>query len=217
MLPDEEKVKKYFEIKAHSFDAVYTFKSSVAMRFVNKFMRWEIRKRIEISLAKLKGRDIRSILDVGCGSGRLSVELVKYGKDVLGIDFSNVMINLAQDLKTEKMAKNCDFIYADFLGYNFEKTFDAVVALGFFDYISRPAEYIKKISGITGKIFISSFPMDWTCRSFFRRIRLTFQRCPVYFYTPSKIKKLLKANGFKIVDLRVVGKSYLIEAYKING
>ena len=59
------------------------------------------------------------ILDLGCGDGKLTVEIQKYGCHVLGIDSSKEMINA-----TRKLGIEAKIISGDSL--NFNREFDAV-------------------------------------------------------------------------------------------
>lgn len=58
-----------------------------------------------IKLLKKKGAE--KVLDLGCGSGRHSVYLVKHGFDVYGIDITKFGIEIAKDwLKKERLKAN---------------------------------------------------------------------------------------------------------------
>jgi ubiquinone/menaquinone biosynthesis C-methylase UbiE len=49
-----------------------------------------------------------SALDVGCGSGRDSLQLLEYGLDVVGIDLSEEMVNLARFKSEALLARQMD-------------------------------------------------------------------------------------------------------------
>jgi len=68
------------------------------------------------------------ILDIGCGTGRHSVELAKRGYYVVGIDLSMNMLNKARfNAKKEKV--NVQFIQADARQLNFDNEFNLVIML----------------------------------------------------------------------------------------
>jgi SAM-dependent methyltransferase len=77
-------------------------------------------------LAILRRADIRSglVVDLGCGSGIWAAELTRRGYDVLGIDISRPMIELAR-----KRAPAARFINASFLSAKLPPC-DAVTAIG---------------------------------------------------------------------------------------
>jgi len=85
-----------------------------------------------------KGREgTRHVLDVGCGVGDLACELARGGADVLGIDFAEDMISLAQDRVKKEKLSGVKFVTADFfdLGFGLAE-YDLIAANGFIEYIS---------------------------------------------------------------------------------
>ncbi len=76
---------------------------------------------------KLKKYQVKKVLDLGCGSGWLSIFISKYGFNVTGIDLSSPAIELAKTWAQEDNA-NVNFIAGDLLNLPFEKgSFDAIV------------------------------------------------------------------------------------------
>jgi len=68
------------------------------------------------------------ILDVGCGTGRHSIELSKRGYSVTGIDLSDTLIERAKE-KAGKLNLKIEFIKHDARNLPFEKMFDAAIML----------------------------------------------------------------------------------------
>lgn len=66
-----------------------------------------------------------SVLDAGCGTGRVAAELARRGIDVVGIDRDPSMIATARQL-----APGVDFRVVDVVDAAFERTFDLVVMAG---------------------------------------------------------------------------------------
>jgi ubiquinone/menaquinone biosynthesis C-methylase UbiE len=80
----------------------------------------------------------RSILDVACGTGTVSIQLAKLGYDVAGVDISPEMIDVAQG-KAESMDLDIDFRAQDASTMDLGRTFDLAISL--FDslnYITEP-------------------------------------------------------------------------------
>jgi SAM-dependent methyltransferase len=71
----------------------------------------------------LWGSKVRSVLDAGCGTGRLSI-LLAQRYDVVGIDVSPEMLEVA---KSKRHGSNPAFILADMRTYKPGKKFDAAV------------------------------------------------------------------------------------------
>ncbi len=76
---------------------------------------------------KLKKYQVKKVLDLGCGSGWLSIFISKYGFNVTGIDLSSPAIELAKMWAQEDNA-NVNFIAGDLLNLPFEESsFNAIV------------------------------------------------------------------------------------------
>jgi 2-polyprenyl-3-methyl-5-hydroxy-6-metoxy-1,4-benzoquinol methylase len=68
------------------------------------------------------------ILDVGCGTGRHSIELTKRGYNITGIDLSESQLKRAKE-KAEINNLKIDFIKHDARNLPFEKEFDVAIML----------------------------------------------------------------------------------------
>ncbi len=68
------------------------------------------------------------ILDIGCGTGRHSIELAKRGYSVTGIDLSESMLKRAKE-KAKEQKVNIDFRKADARSLPFEDEFDLAIML----------------------------------------------------------------------------------------
>ena len=80
---------------------------------------------IEKELSLLSGL---SIIDIGCGTGRHSIELAKRGYDVTGLDISDKMLDEARE-KAENLGLKIDFIHRDATNFNLDKIFDLAICL----------------------------------------------------------------------------------------
>lgn len=67
-------------------------------------------------------------MDIGCGTGRHSIELVKRGYSVTGIDLSDSMLKRAKE-KAIAQKVNVDFRKADARSLTFKEEFDLVIML----------------------------------------------------------------------------------------
>ena len=75
-------------------------------------------------LLSLVPQSAKTVLDVGCGMGRLTAKVATKSREVVGIDLSTEMIARAN----EKVHPALSFICDDFLTYDFEsKKFDCLI------------------------------------------------------------------------------------------
>lgn len=67
----------------------------------------------------------RSVLDAGCGTGRVAVELARRGLDVVGVDLDPAMLDAAR-----AKAPELRWVRADLADVDLGRRFDAVVMAG---------------------------------------------------------------------------------------
>ena len=67
----------------------------------------------------------RSVLDAGCGTGRVAIELARRGVEVEGVDASESMLATAR-----RLAPDLPWVLADLADLDLGRTFDVVVMAG---------------------------------------------------------------------------------------
>ena len=82
----------------------------------------------------------QTILDLGCGTGTLTKQLVTLGSKVVGVDSSPSMIN-----KAKEQFENIEFMVCDALNLPFEKEWDIVFSNAVFHWISNHNALLKEI------------------------------------------------------------------------
>lgn len=88
-------------------------------------------------LARLNLRGDERALDAGCGTGRLTAELLEAlprGR-VTGIDLSQNMLSTARDHLSDHFGTRLNLIACDFLYLPFRKTFDIIVSTAAFHWV----------------------------------------------------------------------------------
>ncbi|MEM9694821.1 MAG: methyltransferase domain-containing protein, partial [Myxococcota bacterium] len=100
---------------------------------------------IEKSLRLPKGS---RILDLACGNGVHAVELASRGYQVVGVDYSNTMLELARQYN-QKRGTSVSFIQGDMRKLSLEGVFDGIfcwsTSFGYFDEPSN-AQVLERIS-----------------------------------------------------------------------
>lgn len=212
-------VAQYWNRTAADFDAIYSGRKSVIGRALDRCFRKDMFQRFDWVMNSATDVAGKTVCDVGCGSGRFVAALAKRGAaSVVGVDISPEMIALARKLAAvEQVTDRCELVQSDVLDWHTSKTFDLVIAIGFWDYIADPLPRLRLIRALTQGRFLSAWPRRWTWRMPIRKLRLSLQDCPVYFFSPSRISRLLQQAGFQVSSLRVVGKLYCVEARPLGG
>lgn len=205
---ERPEVKQYWERVADEFDSIYSKRS-----LLDRVFRKDMYQRYELTLEECRAPEVRTVLDVGTGSGRFCHPLAAEKDRVTGIDYSAPMIELAKKRAAELgVADRCEFLVGDFLATEFEEPFDAVIAIGLFDYIERPEVFLRAMRKLTRVKLVTTWPTVFTWRMPVRWLRLKLKGCPVYFFTPGQIRRLHEAAGLAIDRLERVGKIYFVVA-----
>lgn len=80
------------------------------------------------SILKKYNRDISTIINFGCGTGKHDIEFTRLGYQCTGVDISPLMIDIAKE-NCKKENVKIDFYVADIRNFNLQKQYDAVLSL----------------------------------------------------------------------------------------
>jgi len=204
--------KDYWDSEVERFDAIYSRKKTRLGILLDKIFRKAMYQRLKLTLKLSEPIQKRTFLDVGCGTGRYSLELARRdAKKVVGIDVAEGMIKVCnRRAKKDNLEDRTRFIQADIMEYAPDEAFDICIGMGLLDYIKDPLPTLIKIRELTREKAFLSFPKLWSWRTLPRKIRLGLKRCPVYFYTRRRIYELLTDAGFKKVTIRQMGPMYFV-------
>ena len=94
------------------------------------------------------------ILDVGCGTGRHSVELAKRGFEVTGLDLTPAMLEIAR-AKAEAAGVRVNFLHGNASAFAFGTPFDVAICLceGGFGLLGAGEDPDEQAIGVFGSIF----------------------------------------------------------------
>lgn len=85
-------------------------------------------KEVDFIIEKLNLNGKERILDLGCGTGRHSLELARRGFDVVGVDIDERFIEKAKNMAKEEQLE-VSFVQSDIRDLKFENEFDVVLNL----------------------------------------------------------------------------------------
>lgn len=153
-------------------------------------------------LESVPKNDEQAILDLGCGTGILTVQLAELCNKVIGVDSSQSMID-----KAKEQFGNIEFMVCDALALPFENEFDVVFSNAVFHWISDHDALLKNIHkvlkpqgllvcefGANGNIATIENAFEKTCNNLGYNYEPKFN-----FPTVENFGKLLENNGF-IID-----------------
>jgi 2-polyprenyl-3-methyl-5-hydroxy-6-metoxy-1,4-benzoquinol methylase len=211
----EQKVRDHFHADARRFDAIYEDQKSPLARWIDDRWRGVVRRRFHLTLEKLSPLSGKTVLDVGCGSGRYCLAYAEGGAArVLGVDFAPAMIELA-DSYAQKLgvADRCEFRVGSFPEAVAGESFDACTAMGFFDYVADPVTIISRMREMTRATMIMSFPKSKEWRVPLRRLRFLVLGCPLFLYSQERVEQILASAGVADYELINLDRDYIVVAH----
>lgn len=143
---DKKKVRAYFNQVFDDYAGLYDEPDDLSV-YPSGLVR--LKKAIDLVCArKTAGR----VLDLGCGSGPVALELAKHGFQVTGIDIAEKMVEVARARATEALGPNQDrlrFEVGDVDGFEAEpNSQDVVIALGLLEYLPDEDAVVRKINAL---------------------------------------------------------------------
>ncbi|MFC5290172.1 class I SAM-dependent methyltransferase [Actinokineospora guangxiensis] len=141
------------------------------------------------------------VLDLGCGSGQPTVkQLVDAGMDVVAVDESRVMLDLA-----EEHAPGADYRQGDLRDVAAHGTFDAAVA--FFALLMLPkADIEATLAALRGQLRAPGHLLISMVQGDFDAFPVNFLGAPttVSAYPPDALRTVVEAAGFTVDRLHTV-------------
>lgn len=177
----------YFHRRAARFAAFY--RSEPVSRVLGRGALFD---RLQFALDTAVRTGARRVLDVGCGSGPLLVELAERGIHAVGIDPAEAMVSLARDAS----ARYPDLVEVRQQGWeDLEEVdgYDLAVALGVFDYVDDPAPLLGRMGRAAPRV-AGSFPAPGL-RLRLRQVRYGARGVHVHGYSEADIHDLGSAAG----------------------
>jgi len=110
----------------------------------------EAQRQIDFLQKYIKIPKDAKILDLCCGNGRHAVELKKLGYDVVGLDLSEDLLEVARSKASEDNLEDLRFVQCDMREIPYEDHFDLVVQFfTSFGYFESDAENQRVLSAIS--------------------------------------------------------------------
>ncbi len=107
-----------------------------------------------------------SVLDAGCGTGRVAIELHRRGVEVVGVDQNPSMLRTARE-----RAPRIAWIEEDLTELDLGRTFDVVVMAGNVPLFAAPGTQPALVERTAahlgpGGLFVAGFSTDWSDRPY---------------------------------------------------
>jgi len=152
------------------------------------------------------------VLEVGCGTGSTALLLAKDVAHITASDFSDTMIEIAEEKRQAEDIANVQFIKSSIADIqHYEKPYDVVMALNVLHLIEDLPKALSEIHDLVkpGGIFISktvcqlgsSAPMKYRLLKLILPLMQWLGKAPfVQFMQVSELENALTSAGFEIVE-----------------
>ena len=156
-------------------------------------------------LAQLAPQAGERILDLGCGDGVLTQQIVDAGAQVVGVDASAAMVASA-------VARGLDARVGDATTLTFVNEFDAVFSNAVLHWVPQADAALACVHRALkpGGRFVAEFGGHGNVAAIVVALRAVFARhglvfaSPWYYPSPAAYRARLEANGFVVDDIRLV-------------
>ncbi len=156
------------------------------------------------------------ILDLGCGDGALTLEIMKRGATVVGVDRSAEMVRAA-------IARGVDARMVSGDALAFDREFDAVFTNAALHWILDADSVIKGVARALrpGGRFVGEFGGHGNVAAITVALRAAMEMngaacrdySPWFFPTPENYTKRLEAGGFRVDDIALIPRPTLLPTH----
>ncbi len=198
-----EKKKRHYQSDsiASKYDDVRFIKRSHRMR--NKRKLTAIQRAI--SAAAALGSEIKNVIDIPCGTGRLFPLFIDNKISFTGADISREMMEVSRNRFEKSGLLNgmvrCD---AEFLPFR-DRSFDAVASIRFMFHVPKEVRHniLKEMARISKGWLIIDYRHRYTVKYFIKKSlnTLGIGRPPSYRFSVSDLQHELNSAGIKIVRI----------------
>jgi SAM-dependent methyltransferase len=207
-----QRVRNRFRNKALQFDDLYEDE-----RLLVRLLRPGLFRRRQLAIETVAAYREPRVLDVGCGSGRIGEFVLDAGAShYVGVDFAEPMIDLAHD-RLSRFGDRVELLTDDFLTTRLTGEFDVVLALGLFDYLPNPEQFLVRMGNLvtSGGAVVGSFPAWSPVKGPVRKVRYEWiGDCPIFNYDRAGLTAMFQKAGFGRLEINAPGRSgFLVRAY----
>ncbi|MGL4607183.1 MAG: class I SAM-dependent DNA methyltransferase [Eubacteriaceae bacterium] len=119
-------------------------------------------------------REIKSVLEFGCGTGNITCRLAEKGFDIAAVDLSETMLTIADEKADRLGLKNIQFYLGDMSSFQINKKFDAVISC------CDSVNYLKDIETLQSFLLCSYDCLETNGRLYFDLNTITKYKQTIY-------------------------------------
>lgn len=171
---------------------------------------------IESTKSLLKRSD--KVLDFGCATGEMSLDIAPYVHQVHGIDTSEKMIELADQKTWDRQTDNTVFnqmdVFDDTLKAN---SFHAIIAFNMFHLVGDIPKILTRLNELLtdNGILISQTPClgerGWFFKAVINLVQKLGMAPPILNLSATALESTVIGNGFNISETRILDKKNKVQ------
>lgn len=151
----------------------------------------------------------KTVLEIGCGTGRIAKKIISQCKKYVGIDISTKTVNIARN--HFENFDNAFFVNEDFLEYKANQKYDVIYSTLTFMHIKEKEEALIRVFNLLkskGKFVLS---IDKNQQDF---IDTGYSKIVIYPDNPTNICNILKTLRFVKIKTTEIDNAYIITAQR---
>ena len=159
-----------------------------------------------------------TVLDLGCGSGEIGLDIARHVQHVQGVDVSTKMIELANQKARDRGVSNVEFGQADAFDQGLAgRSFSAVTAFNVFHLVDDIQDVLVRLYDVLepGGLLVSQTPClgerNWLIRTLLGLAQRTGFAPPIRSMTFAALESLVSGNGFEILESEVLDEKSAVQ------
>jgi Methylase involved in ubiquinone/menaquinone biosynthesis len=189
----EQRMLAFYNTNAASYD-----KEQEEFGFV-RIPEWNI----ALETIRKTARKNHSVLEIGAGTGRFTMEIAPLVKQVTAVDAAQNMLERMSPKIAERGASNIRQICGNFMAMPFDQKFDIIVSFSAIEYIHEKEALFVKISDLLlpGGHLIITTAHDTFFRWWGRKGNYYRQGIFMEAYKKEEMRRILATNGLQVKEL----------------
>lgn len=158
------------------------------------------------------------VLDVGCASGEMSLDIAPYVKSIHGIDVSGKMIQLARQKALDRQVSNVSFSQGDAIDEGLSRrSFSAIIAFNVFHLLDDVSKTLLRLDELlsSGGLLVSQTPClgerNWIFRSFISLAQKVGLVPPIRSLTVAELESLVSDAKFGILESTMWDEKFAVQ------
>ncbi len=201
----------YADMSREEFDAPSWFQG-IYRRTVMPLEQKLMKKRYEVTMRFIDEYVIDGVtaVDIGCGTGIFTVEMLRRGANVIALDYAKSALDLTRELVDHVLpdkSSNVEYLHADVTEDRLPES-DVAIAMGVTPYVADLGVFYEHVLPTTNTVYcLIVDPAHWANR--LRKVFPILNVRRMHFFDRSIADRLLDQFDFKLIRREPFATGYL--------